>query len=99
MGEGGTEHWSWIVATGELEGELVWGVSECCSKFRIDRTVGESKDADVVGGPAWYRDGVSPSATTAVGCLAEGLILVLRSARALLRRGRVVTCGVVTLEE
>ena len=87
---------------GELEGELMWGASEFFSKFRIDRdTVGESKDANVVKGPAWYRDGVSPSATTVVECLAEGLILVLRSARGPLRWGRVVACGpgAVTVDE
>ena len=74
----------------ELEDELVWGVSECCSKFRIDRgRVDESRDADPVEEPAWHGDEVSRSATTVV----VGLNLVSKSAGALLRRGRVVVCG------
>ena len=71
----------------------MWGVSECCSKFRIDRdSVDESRDVGPVEEPAWHGDEVSPSATMAV----KGLDLVLRSARALLRRGRVVACGAGT---
>ena len=81
----------------ELEGELVWGVSECCSKFRICRDkVDESRDADPVEEPAWLGHGVSTSATTAVERLTEGLILVLRSGRALLWRGMVVASGTDT---
>ena len=81
----------------ELEGELVLGVSECCSKFRIDwGRVDESRDADPVEEPAWHGDEVSPSATTAVEGLAGGMISVLVPARVLLLRGRMVACGTDT---
>jgi hypothetical protein len=83
----------------ELEGEVVWGVSECCPKFRIDRdTVDESRDAGPVKEPAWHGDGVSPSAAAVVEAegLAAGLIPVLLSARVLLLRGRMVACGTDT---
>ena len=81
----------------ESEGELVLGVSECCSKFRIDRDrADESRDADPVEVPAWHGDEVSPSATTVVEGLAGGLISVLVSARVLLLRGRMVACGTDT---
>ena len=82
---------------GELEGESVWEVSECCSKFWFDRDrVDESRDANPVEEPARHGDEVSPSTTTAVEGLVGGLISVLMSARVLLLRGRMVVCGTDT---
>jgi hypothetical protein len=93
-GEGGTGGWSWVATVRELWGGLVWRVRESRFTFLADRgLVGERSDTDSGSDEGPDGNRVSPSATTAVGRLAGGgVILIPRLAGVFFLRGRGVDC-------
>ena len=96
-GEGGTGNWSWVAGVREPEDDLVWRVRESRFTFRTDRgLVGERRDMESDSEEGPDGGGLSPSATTTLGRLAGGgVILIPRLAGVVFLRGRAVGCCAV----